>query len=346
MKKVVILILASLIIILTIFLVFSKRLPVTNSSKEETQARLKIDHPLAIATMRKETYPGSELVLEQELGLASNYQEYIASYQSEGLKIYGLLTVPTGEKPAQGWPVIIFNHGYIPPESYQTTERYVTYVDSLASNGFIVFKPDFRGHGQSEGQPEGTYYSPAYATDALNALATLKRYSEANPQKIGMWGHSMGSNIILRDIVVNTQDIKAAVIWSGVVGNYDDLINQWHKKASYQPSERELALRNNNRKRITDLYGTPASNPDFWQQVDPTYFLSDITTPVQLHAGTADEEVPFSFSTSLKDKLAALGKVVEYYEYPEADHNLSSPAFELAMERTVKFFDQYLKAGS
>jgi len=301
------------------------------------------ENPLSIAFMRKKSYLGSGLTIEKTLSSGSSYNQYIASYQSDGLKIYALLTVPQGERPTNGWPVIIFNHGYIPPEQYKTTERYTAYVDSFARNGYIVFKPDYRGNGNSEGQPEGAYYSPSYATDVLNALATLKHYKDANPEKIGMWGHSLGGNIVLRDIVVNTKDIKAAVIWGGVVGSYDDLMNNWQRKVSYQPPPRELALRNNYRKRITDMYGTPEENPQFWHAIDPTYYLSDVTAPIQLHTGGSDEEVPVAFSQNLKEKLEKAGKTVEYYNYPLGDHNISSPNFELAMQRSIDFFNRYLK---
>lgn len=301
------------------------------------------EHPLSIAAMRQKQYPGSPLTIEETLAPGPNYSQYIASYRSDGLKIFGLLTVPAGEKPEHGWPVIIFNHGYIPPETYRTTERYVAYVGAFASHGYIVFKSDYRGHGNSEGQPEGAYYSPAYATDILNALATLKQYPAADPDRIGMWGHSMGGNITLRDIVVNTKDIKAAVIWGGVVGSYDDLMNNWHRTVRFQPSAREMAQRNNYRQRLTETYGTPSTNPAFWNAIDPTQFLSDITTPVQLHTGGEDEEVPVAFSAGLNEKLLKAGKTVEYYDYPGGDHNIASPNFELAMSRSVAFFDKYLK---
>ena len=61
------------------------------------------------------------------------------------------MTVPNGTKPATGWPVIVFNHGYITPEQYRTSERYVAQVDTIARNGYIVFKSDSRGQGSSEG---------------------------------------------------------------------------------------------------------------------------------------------------------------------------------------------------
>ena len=99
--------------------------------------------------MRARTYPGSDISIEQTLAPGSNYQRYYVSYQSDGLKIYALLTVPNGAKPASGWPVIVFNHGFIPPTLYRTTERYIAYVDAFARSGYIVLRSDYRGHDKS-----------------------------------------------------------------------------------------------------------------------------------------------------------------------------------------------------
>ena len=82
-------------------------------------------HPLQVDAMRARDYPGSDIVIERVLDPGVNYNRYYVSYLSDGLKIYALLTVPQGEKPASGWPVVIFNHGYIPPDVYRTTERYI-----------------------------------------------------------------------------------------------------------------------------------------------------------------------------------------------------------------------------
>lgn len=298
---------------------------------------------LQIVVMRQESYPGSDIVIQQELPDGSNYHQYLVSYESQGNKIYALMTVPFGPKPTGGWPVIIFNHGYIAPTTYQTFPsigQYASYYPPIARDGYIVFKPDYRGNANSEGQPEGAYYSPAYATDVLNALASIKKYKDANPQKIGMWGHSMGGNIALRDIVVDTKDIKVAVIWGGVVGSYTDL-EHWHDP-NFHPSAYELSLRNKYRSNLQKLYGTPETNPQFWNSIDPTFFLSDIKTPLQIHAGEADEEVPVSFSENLYKKLKSLNKTTEFYTYPGDNHNISNN-FSLAMERSLTFFDKYLK---
>ncbi len=301
--------------------------------------------PLSIESMRRHEYPGSDLVIEQTLESGDSYQRFIASYKSDGLKIYGLLTVPQGEKPKDGWPVIIFNHGYIPPEQYQTTEKYVAYVDAFARSGYIVFKSDYRGHGSSEGNPEGAYYSPAYTIDVLNAVSTLKRFKDVNPEKIGMWGHSLGGNLTLRAMVIS-EDIKAGVIWSGVVGTYDELLTRWRRARPWQPSDREIEGHISSiRQNLIDKYGQPTDNPQFWHGIDPRFFLQDISGPLQLHVGLQDQEVPPLFSESLKNDLENLEKIVEFYVYEGADHNLSSPSFELAMKHSIDFFDKYLKGG-
>ena len=301
--------------------------------------------PLSVAFMRTQSYPGSELVIEQTLQVGSNYRRYIASYLSAGLKQYGLLTVPNGARPATGWPVIIFNHGYIPPAQYRTTERYVAYVDAFARNGYIVFRPDYRGHDKSEGQASGGYGSPDYTIDVLNAVGSLKRYADADPNRIGMWGHSMGGHITLR-AMVTTKDIKAGVIWAGVVASYPDLMTRWRRPASVPtPSIPQSARRW--RQEFTEKYGSPEQNPAFWASISPSAYLADLSGPLQLHHGTADTDVPMEFSSNLYRQAQEIKApmAVEYYEYPGDNHNLSK-SFSIAMRRSVAFFDQYVKNAS
>lgn len=301
-----------------------------------------ITHPLQIMEMRKNDYPGSIIVIEQKLSSSTNYDRYLTFYKSDGLKIFSLLTTPKDNPPVGGWPAIIFNHGYIPPAQYSTTERYESYVDGFARAGYVVFKPDYRGHGNSEGQPEGAYYSPAYATDVLNAVSSVKKLSYVDPERLGMWGHSMGGNLTLRSMVVS-KDIKVGVIWAGVVASYDDMINRWRRRVPFRRSPQEEQTRRPTRQSLIDKYGAPNDNPDFWNSISPINFVGDISGPVQIHHGTADDSVPPEFSESLKNALEIAGKTVEYYTYSGADHNLSGNAFGPAITRSVEFFDKYLK---
>lgn len=308
---------------------------------EKTATNQNITHPLMISELRKQHFPGSDPKIEQTLPSTPTYDQQIVSYQSQGLKIFALLTLPRGEKPTGGWPVIVFNHGYIPPEEYQTTERYASYVDGFARNGFIVFKPDYRGHGSSEGKPEGAYFSPAYTVDVLNALSSIKKFPQANPNRIGMWGHSLGGHLTLRSMVVSP-DIKAGVIWAGVVGSYQDMFERWFPSSRWRPSDRELTSRRVTRDLTIRQYGSPSANPKFWNAISPINFVKSISGPLQLHHGTSDETVPPFFSQNLKEALEIEGKTVELYLYQEGDHNLSGASFGVAMQRSVEFFKKYL----
>ena len=303
-------------------------------------------HPLTIEYLKKGDYPGSDIVIEQTLTPGSNYQRYIVSYKSEGLKIYALLTAPNGDKPETGWPVIIFNHGYIQPSVYKTTERYVAYTDAFSRNGYIVFRSDYRGHGNSEGNAEGGYGSNAYTIDVLNGLASIKIYEDADPERIGMWGHSMGGSITLKSMVVR-DDIKAGVIWAGVVGSYEDMLNNWRKRRNNEQNPPSTFLTTTpTRRRWRDLlleeYGEPADNQVFWNSISANSYLSDISGPLQLHHGTADSSVPFEYSEKLQSQMTDAQKVSEIFLYSGDDHNIAAN-LSIALKRSVDFFDKYLK---
>jgi dipeptidyl aminopeptidase/acylaminoacyl peptidase len=299
-------------------------------------------HPLTIEAMRQREYPGSDLTIEEVLPPGANYARYIASYLSEGLRINALLTVPFGEKPAGGWPVIIFNHGFIPPDEYRTTERYVAYVDSLARHGYIVLRSDYRGHADSEGEALGAYGQPDYVVDVLNAVQSMRLYSDADSSRIGMWGHSMGGYITLRAMVIDS-DLRAGVIWAGVVASYPDLVTRWRRTPTPGGADpgATVPLRGW-RSELVRAYGAPEANPVFWDSISANSQLADLSGPLQLHHGTSDTSVPAEFSETLYQQVQEAGGVVELYIYPGADHNLSAP-FAVAMQRTIEFFDRYLK---
>jgi len=314
-------------------------LPTETSTATPLPTVTPVLHPLQIDAMRARQYPGSDIVIEQVLDPGVNYNRYYVSYLSDGLKIYALMTVPNEQKPPTGWPVVIFNHGYIPPQVYRTTERYVAYVDLIARSGYIVFRSDYRGHDRSEGEAGGAYSRPDYTVDVLNALASVKRYPDADPNRIGMWGHSMGGYIALRSMVIS-KDIKAGVIWGGVVGSYPDMLTRWRRgpsaAATPTPSARSWRFS------LIKQYGSPEENPAFWNSISANSYLSDLSGPIQLHHGTADEEVPLEFSETLFYQMLDANQYVEFYKYDGDNHNISN-SFSTAMQRSIEFFDRFVK---
>lgn len=289
--------------------------------------------------MRSRAYPGSEITVDQTLEPGPGYDRFIVHYFSEGLKIFALLTRPSGDPPATGWPVIVFNHGFIQPGDYKPTEHYEKYVDALASHGYIVFRPDYRGHGASEGVATGGYSTPAYTVDVLNAVSSIAYLVKADSHRIGMWGHSMGGQITLRAMVTTCCLIRAGVIWAGVVAPYDQIITQW-EVTSTPPGPTPVAT--NWRQGFVADHGDLQTNPAFWAEISPNSFLADISGPLEIHHGGGDIVVPVDMSRLLYGEMLQAGRTVYFFEYPGDDHNISHN-FDLAMQRTLEFFDRYVK---
>jgi dipeptidyl aminopeptidase/acylaminoacyl peptidase len=243
--------------------------------------------------------------------------------------------------PDGGWPAIVFVHGYIPPTQYQTNgAAYSSYVDYLANNRFVVFKIDLRGHGDSEGEPGGGYFGADYVSDALHAYAALERADFVNPERIGMWGHSMAGNILLRSAAVK-QDIPAVVIWAGAVFSYLDQRKYGIQDGSYRPPDIASATRSR-RQELFDKVGSPSAESEFWRAMAGTSFAADLKGAIELHHAVDDDVVNVGYSRDLADVLKEASVPHELHEYESGGHNISGASFNLAMGRTVEFFRKYL----
>jgi len=292
---------------------------------------------LTIEYLRELEIEGSEVIFETQLANGSNYFQYIASYISEGNRIQGLMTIPFGVAPEGGFKAIVFNHGYIPPRSYVTTERYVDYVRYLAESGFVVFKIDMRGHGTSEGESEGTYFSPGYTIDAISALKSMQTLDFIDPDGIGMWGHSMSGNLVLRAMLIEP-DIKAGVIWAGAVYSYDDFAKYSITDPSFTPSASTSTRTVSRGRQLRELYGPLDTSNEYWAAVSLTNHIEYLESPIQLHHSADDPIVNVGYSTDLANVLTENEKVHEIHVYQNGGHNISAPTFNEAMRRTAEFF--------
>jgi uncharacterized protein len=237
--------------------------------------------------------------------------------------------VPQGEGP---FPVLIVNHGYVPPGGYAPVAGNYTKRegDYFAARGYLTAGSDFRGHGNNPGTAVGAHLESAYVIDALNLLAALKSYPKADPTRIGVWGHSNGGSVAERMMVVS-KDVAATVIWAGVSANATDAwlyLRDWIRRP-----ERELRER----------WGLPEEQGDLFRRMSSRQYLADVVGPVQIHHGTGDASVPYQHGLALSRALAAAGKTQELYTYPGAPHNWFGPTWETAIGRSLAFFDRYVK---
>lgn len=295
---------------------------------------------LTIPYLRQRSYSSTLSLLEKSYE-NPNYTAFFTSYKSDRLKVNGMLTIPTGQKPTDGWPAIIFIHGYVSPRQYQQLTQYYDYVDFLARNGFVVFKIDLRGHANSEGEAGGGYYSSGYIVDTLNAYAALQAAGFVTKNAIGLWGHSMAGNVVMRSIAAKPE-IKAIVIWAGAVYSYIDQQKYGIRDASYSPQTNNTA-RINKRRELFEKVGSPSAQSAFWQKVAPTNYLNDLKGAIQINHAINDDVVNIGYSRDLMKLLDQTSVPHELHEYASGGHNISGESFTQSMERTVAFFKKYLK---
>ena len=279
-------------------------------------------NPLTIAAMRARTYAASRLTRVRSDGDQGGYVNTVVSFVSDGLTEDALMSVPDSARPAAGWPVVILCHGYIDPRTYRTDDgSYAEFIATLARAGYIVLKPDYRGHGMSQGVPEGGYLSPVYSYDVLNLISTVKADPRMNPSRIGLFGHSLGGYEALRAMVVS-QDVKAVVFMAGVVGSLYDIFYNW-STVTATPTPPPPPVQQHVAQSLIAGEGTPQTDPVFFDAASAIHFLDAVTASVQIDIDVGDTMVPKLFSDHLFAALQLAHKRVKYDTYPGDDHQFT-----------------------
>jgi fermentation-respiration switch protein FrsA (DUF1100 family) len=139
--------------------------------------------------------------------------------------------------------------------------------------------------------------------------------------------------------MVVAPDIKAGVIWSGVVASYEDLLQLWTVGAEMGLIPEGVRVWGD---QLLASFGTPQDNPLFWSSISANSYVRDLSGPIQLHHGSGDTVVPLAFSNLLLEDIAAVDGAVSYFAYPGDDHSLTA-SFETAMARSIAFFDAQVK---
>jgi dipeptidyl aminopeptidase/acylaminoacyl peptidase len=281
---------------------------------------------LAIADLASRSYGGGVIQVEDVLAVTDAFTRSLITYPSDGLTIYGFVNVPQGPGP---FPVVLVLHGYISPDVYTTLAYTTRYADALARAGYIAIHPNLRNFPPSDDGPDP--FRTGIAIDVLNLVALVREYGgesgllqRADPDRIGVWGHSMGGGAAIRVITVD-QGIRAAVLYGSM--SADELQN-YAKIQEWSGGERgaeELATSEEDMRRIA-----------------PVYHLDRIEAAVSIHHSDADATVPLAWSLDLCERLQDLNKTVECFTYSGLPHTFRGEGDRLFMERYIDFFDRYL----
>lgn len=288
-------------------------------------------HPVSLQAFAKREFDGRDLRLGRVLDQSADFTRYAIIYKSGELTISGVMQVP--KKGSGPFPVVITNHGFIDPSVYTIGRGLRREHDFLTRNGYVVLHPDYRNHAESDKDPDTELgFRLGYAEDSANAVLAVQESNLPflDGSRIGMLGHSMGGGVTLNILAALPELVRAAVLYAPVSADARDNFDRWTR------------TRPQTAQQIIDSYGSPENNPEFWDNLSPITFVEQITAPVIIHHGTADESVPLEWSRELAAALEERGKDATLYMYEDEVHEFVRE-WQLFMGRTVEFFDKYLK---
>ncbi|TSC87695.1 MAG: hypothetical protein G01um101416_375 [Microgenomates group bacterium Gr01-1014_16] len=287
-------------------------------------------NPYSIDYLSNRSYE-SKIKVEQTVRTTGGFSSYVISFDSDGLKEYALMNLPAGKQPEKGWPTIIVNHGYIDPEVYSTKNSYINTSAYFANAGFLVLKPDYRGHDQSEGDAGSLIARISYAVDVLNLISAAKKLDTVDPDRIYMYGHSMGGDVTLRVIEVCPMCVQAASLWAPAVRDWPESYLYFSRRNTDDPRRKERMERF--QKELTELF-TPADYPGI-SALDNINFVQ---IPVNIHHGTADQSVPYEWGQTIAAQFEAQNKTVHFYSYQGDSHDIPSN-WSTALNRDIDLFN-------
>jgi uncharacterized protein len=305
--------------------------------------------PYTIEGLRRHTFQGGKIHIRSRLDENESFTTYLIDYPSDGLTITGIMQIPAGEGP---FPVIVLNHGFFSRSLYRSGDGTDRAAAFLARHGYITLASDYRSWGGSE-IDESFFYS-GLAIDVINLLNAIPSIPQADPERIGMWGHSMGGGVTMKVLVIDPR-VKAAVLYSPVSADQVDVVQRWGMGCFGDIARGEQVMGCNSSDVIPETlplnlqsaYLTAANDSEMLKQVSPIHYLDAVNIPIQIHYGTEDGKIssgtPPEWSVKLTQALRDGGKDVELLRYEGERHSfIGQPWFDF-MERTLRFFDQNVK---
>ncbi len=307
-------------------------------------------YPYTIDGLRHHKFESGAIWIEKTLARTADYTSYVISYPSDGLKITGTMQIPVKGKPP--FPVILMDHGYFNREEFKPGSGTDRAAEYLNQHGYITLASDYRSWGGSDAGPS-LYYS-GLAIDVINLLNAIPSIGEADPKRVGIWGHSMGGAVTIKVLTIDSR-IKAAVLYSTVSADNADPIQRWGLGCigDIMAGEHQLDCNSSD---IVPLDLPPALIKAYYEtsldatllnETSPIYHLNYVTAPIEINYGTNDGKIsngtPPDWSKKLYTALMEAGKPVQIFGYDGQAHSFVGDACNAFMERTARFFEQYVK---
>jgi dipeptidyl aminopeptidase/acylaminoacyl peptidase len=267
----------------------------------------------AVASLNPSRLPASQLV---------HYKTF------DGKTISALLWVPFNLKRDGTNPGIVLPHG---GPTGQTVDSFNKTAAALASRGYFCISPNVRGstgYGMEFQKANYKDIGGGDLQDEVYAAHFLADTGYVDANKIGITGGSYGGYMAMIAIG-RTPNVWAASV--ELFGITDWLTEQEHEEPSLQQYDQSIL-------------GDPVKDRKSYEDASPIKYFKRAKAPLLILQGANDIRDPKEEAEQAETILKQEGKVVDAHYYPDEGHGFAKRENQIdAMERTVVWFDRYLK---
>lgn len=260
-----------------------------------------------------------------------NNEEKFFFKTSDGLKLCGILSKPQKETEK----CIVLCHGITVDK--EEGGIFTELAHKLCSDGFAVFRFDFRGHGESEGES----INMTIAGEELDLEAAVKFLQERGYKEFGILGASFAGGAVSFFASNHPKIVKALTLWNALI-DYDSLINPvtdwgkkyWGKGVFDRVEKFGFTEIGSSRFKVGKKLMNEIRALQPWDE------LLKVNVPILFIHGDKDSHVPHDDSR----KYAAMMQNANLVTIKGADHGFhDNPQYaELAGEAAVDFLKKYL----
>ncbi len=251
-------------------------------------------------------------------GVDSSYQTRVITYDaSDGLHIHAYLTLPE-KRPAEKLPLVVLPHGG--PEARDTAE-FDWWAQALASAGYAVLKPNFRGSLVTDEWVKAGYgeWGRKMQTDLSDGVRYLAKAGTIDPARVCIVGGSYGGYAALAGVTLDPEVYRCAISVAGI----SDL-------------KRMLVYENRTKLKVVTRYwdrfmGVSGYDDPALDAIAPIRHIDRIKAPVLLIHGKDDTVVPFDQSDIMFSAMKKAHLNVEMVTMKNEDHWLSRSETRLQM---------------
>jgi dipeptidyl aminopeptidase/acylaminoacyl peptidase len=250
----------------------------------------------------------------------------------DGLSIPVLVTTPAG-KPRGPLPAVVLVHGG--PWVRGTHWDWEPQAQFLASRGYMVIEPEFRGsegYGFKLFRAGWKQWGLAMQDDVADVVEWAVKQGWVDSKRICIAGASYGGYAVLMGLIRNHDLYQCGIAWVAVTDINLMYSIQW-SDTSEEAKNYSMPL----------LVGDVVADAGQFKETSPVEQAAKVRRPLLLAYGGADVRVPIKHGHEFRDAVGRTNKDVQWVTYPEEGHGWRMLETQVDFwTRVEKFLDRYL----